>query len=104
MIGIVPINIEVDNLLNKKESKIFFEGEFLKLKISFLKYQNIANTLPSWIIADKDEPGSSIPNHKDMIFKWAVLLTGINSVKPWINPYNIYLKYSKKLDNFLINW
>ena len=58
MIGIVPINIEVDNLLNKKESKIFFEVEFLKLKISFLKYQNIANTLPSWIIADKDVPGS----------------------------------------------
>ena len=69
MIGIVPINIEVDNLLNKKESKIFFEVEFLKLKISFLKYQNIAKTLPSWIIADKDAPGSSIPNHKDMIFK-----------------------------------
>ena len=97
MIGIVPINIEVDNLLNKKESKIFFEVEFLKLKISFLKYQNIANTLPSWIIADKDEPGSSIPNHKDMIFKWAVLLTGINSVKPWINPYKINFKYSKNL-------
>ena len=97
MIGIVPINIEVDNLLNKKESKIFFEVEFLKLKISFLKYQNIANTLPSWIIADKDVPGSSIPNHKDMIFKWAVLLTGINSVKPWINPYKINFKYSKNL-------
>ena len=94
MIGIVPINIEVDNLLNKKESKIFFEVEFLKLKISFLKYQNIANTLPSWIIADKDEPGSSIPNHKDIIFKWAVLLTGINSVKPWIRPYKINFKYS----------
>ena len=97
MIGIVPIIIEVDNFLNKKLSKIFFEDEFLKIKISFLKYQNIAKTLPSWIIADKDVPGSSNPNHKDIIFKWAVLLTGINSVKPWIKPYKINFKYSKNL-------
>jgi hypothetical protein len=32
-----------------------------------------------------------------MTFKWAVLLTGINSVKPWINPYKINSKYSKTL-------
>ena len=103
MIGIVAINIDLDNFLNKKESKIFFEVEILKLKISFLKYQNMAKTLPSWIIADKDEPGSSIPNHKDIIFKWAVLLTGINSVNPWIKPYKINFKYSKKKCNSQMN-
>ena len=97
MIGRVPINIDFDNLLNKKEYEKSFSIEFLKRKISFLKYQNIAKTLPSWIIADNDEPGSSIPNHKDIIFKWAVLLTGINSVKPWIKPYRINFKYSKNL-------
>ena len=74
------------------------------LKTSFLKYHNRAKTLPSGIIADKDDPGSSIPKNKDITFKWAELLTGINSVKPWINPYNIKLRYSKNLDNFLINW
>ena len=97
MIGRVPINIDFDNLLNKKEFEKIFFIEFLKIKISFLKYQNMAKTLPSWIIADNDEPGSSIPNHKDIIFKCAVLLTGINSVKPWINPYKINFKYSNNL-------
>ena len=95
MIGIVPINIDIDKFLNKKGSNLFFEFEDVKLKISSLKYQNIAKTLPSWIIADIDEPGSWIPNHKDIIFKWAVLLTGINSVKPWIKPYKTNFKYSK---------
>ena len=72
-----------------------------KLKKVFLKYQKIAKTLPSWIIADKEGPGSSIPKKRDMTFKWAVLLTGINSVKPWIKPYKINFKYSKtyKLSN-----
>ena len=46
-------------------------------------------------MADNDIPGSSIPKKREITFKWAVLLTGINSVKPWINPYNINLKYSK---------
>ena len=50
-------------------------------------------------MADKDEPGSLIPKNSDMTFKCAVLLTGINSVKPWIKPYKINSKYSK---NFLI--
>ena len=72
--------------------------------MSFLKYQNIASTLPSWIIADKEWPGSSIPKKRDNTFKWAVLLTGINSVKPWIKPYKIYFKYSKKFQmTWLIN-
>ena len=52
----------------------------------FLKYQNIAKTLPICKIAEKDEPGSLIPNNWDIIFTWAELLTGINSVKPWIKP------------------
>ena len=82
IIGIVPIKIDLYNLLNFN----FTELLFLKLKILFLKYQNIANTLPICIIADKEEPGSLIPNNRDMIFKWAVLLTGINSVKLWIIP------------------
>ena len=66
-------------------------------KKSFLKYQTMARTLPSWIVADKDAPGSSIPKKRDTTFKCAVLLTGINSVKPWIKPYTINFKYSKKL-------
>ena len=52
----------------------------------------MARTLPSWIVADRDAPGSSIPKKRDITFKWAVLLTGINSVSPWINPYKIYFK------------
>ena len=71
------------------------EDSLLKLKISFLKYQAMARTLPSWIIADKDGPGSSIPKNRDITLKWAVLLTGINSVNPWINPYKTNFKYSK---------
>ena len=46
-------------------------------------------------MADKDEPGSLIPKKCDKTFKWAVLLTGINSVKPWIKPYKKNSKYSK---------
>ena len=86
IIGIVPIKIDLYNLLNDNEYFSFTEFIFLKLQILFLKYQNIANTLPICIIADKEEPGSLIPNNRDMIFKWAVLLTGTNSVKPWIIP------------------
>jgi len=85
-IGIVPIKIDLFNLLKRKEYLSFLEFVFLKLKILFLKYQNIARTLPICMIAETEEPGSSIPNNRDMIFKWAVLLTGINSVKPWIIP------------------
>ena len=48
-------------------------------------------------MADKEGPGSSIPRKRDKTFKWAVLLTGTNSVKPWIKPYKIYLKYSKNV-------
>ena len=94
-IGMVPIKIDLNNLFWNKLSKVIFKDWLLKLKISFLKYQNKAKTLPSWIMADKEEPGSSIPKKKDITFKWAVLLTGINSVKPWIKPYKINLKYSK---------
>ena len=85
-IGIVPIKIDLFNLLNRNEYLGFLEFVFLKLEILFLKYQNIARTLPICMIAETEEPGSSIPNNRDMIFKWAVLLTGINSVKPWIIP------------------
>ena len=94
-IGIVPIKIDLSNLLCKRYARSFFEDWLLKLKISFLKYQAIAKTLPSWIVADKDAPGSSIPRKRDITFKWAVLLTGINSVNPCIKPYKINLKYSK---------
>jgi len=94
-IGIVPIKIDLNNLSWKRSSRKFLEDWLLKLKISFLKYQAMARTLPSWIVADKDAPGSSIPKKRDTTFKWAVLLTGINSVKPWINPYKTNFKYSK---------
>ena len=82
IIGIVPIKIDLFNLLNRNEYLGFLEFVFLKLKILFLKYQNIAKTLPICMIADKLEPGSLIPNNTDIIFRCAVLLTGINSVKP----------------------
>ena len=94
-IGIVAIKIDLNNLSCKRYSINFFEDWLLKLKISFLKYQAIARTLPSWIVADKDAPGSSIPKKRDITFKCAVLLTGINSVNPWINPYKTNFKYSK---------
>ena len=102
-IGIVPIKRDLNNLSCKRYSRNFLEEWLLKLKISFLKYQAIAITLPSWIVADKDAPGSSIPKKTDITFKWAVLLTGIKSVKPWINPYKTNLKYSKKWLNYIIN-
>ena len=49
------------------------------------------------MIAEIEGPGSLIPKKSDMTFKWAVLLIGINSVKPWIMPYKINSKYSKNL-------
>ena len=94
-IGIVPIKIDLINFSLNKVSNIFFGYWSLNLKISFLKYQRRAKTLPSWIIADIEIPGSSKPKKRDIIFKCAVLLTGINSVKPWIKPYKMNLKYSK---------
>ena len=99
----VPIKIEVNKLWLNKYLRFFFEYCLLKLKISFLKYQIRAKTLPIWIIADKEGPGSSIPKKRDITFKWAVLLTGINSVKPWIKPYKINFKYSKNFLNYLVN-
>ena len=102
-IGIVPIKIDLNKLSFCKYSKKFFLYPLLKTKISFLKYQTIAKTLPNWIIADKDGPGSSTPKKRDMTFKWAVLLTGRNSVKPWIKPYKKNFKYSKYLLNYFIN-
>ena len=85
-IGIVPIKIDLYNLLDKNEFFSLIEFLLLKLKILFLKYQIIAKTLPICMIAEKEEPGSLIPNNREIIFKCAVLLTGINSVKPWIIP------------------
>ena len=85
-IGIVPIKIDLYNLLDKNEFFSFIEFLLLKLKILFLKYQSIAKTLPICIIAETEEPGSLIPNNREINFKCAVLLTGINSVKPWIIP------------------
>ena len=105
IIGIVPIKIDFNNFSCKKDSKFFFENLLFNLKISFLKYQINAKTLPNWITADKEAPGSSIPKRRDMTFKWAVLLTGINSVIPCINPYIKHSKYSKNfklLPNLLI--
>ena len=95
-IGILPIKMDFNNFEFKKKSNIFFEDWLFNLKISFLKYQNKAVTLPNWIIADKEAPGSSIPKVRGITFKCAVLLTGINSVKPWIKPYKTNSKYSKK--------
>jgi len=46
-IGIVPIKIDLNNLLCKRFARSFFEKRLLKLKISFLKYQATAKTLPS---------------------------------------------------------
>ena len=85
-IGTVPIKIDLYNLLDKNEFFSFIEFLLLKLKILFLKYQIIAKTLPICMIAETEEPGSLIPNNREIIFKCAVLLTGINSVKPWIIP------------------
>ena len=102
-IGIVPIKIDLNNLSCLIYSRNFFKDTLLKIKKSLLKYQAIATTLPSWIVADKEAPGSSIPKKRDITFKCAVLLTGMNSVKPWINPYKINLKYSNKSINNLIN-
>jgi len=102
-IGIVPTKIDFNSLSLKRYSINVLEEWLLKLKISSLKYKAIARTLPSWIVADKDAPGSSKPKKRDITFKWAVLLTGINSVNPWINPYNTNFKYSNKLLNYLIN-
>ena len=97
IIGIVPINIDLYKFSFKRYTKKFLEYCLLKMKMSSLKYQTTAKTLPIWIMADKEAPGSSIPKKRDITFKWAVLLTGINSVNPWIKPYKINLKYSKKL-------
>ena len=95
IIGKVPNTIDLNNFWCIKVSKIFFFVRLLNWEISFRKYQTIAITLPSWINADKEGPGSSIRKKRDITFKCAVLLTGINSVKPWINPYKINFKYSK---------
>ena len=101
IIGTVPIKTDLINLSWKRYSKSFLEDWLFNLKTSFLKYQRSAKTLPNWIIAEREEPGSSIPKRLDMTFKWAVLLTGINSVKPWITPYTINSKYFKNLNKFL---
>ena len=102
-IGIVPTKIDLNNFLCKRYSKFFFGDWLLNLKISFRKYQNIAKILPSWIIEDNEDPGSSIPKRKGITFKWAVLLIGINSVKPWIKPYKKNSMYSKTHLNYLNN-
>ena len=47
IIGIVPIKIELNKLSFNKYSKNFFEYFLLRLKISLLKYQIRAKTLPS---------------------------------------------------------
>ena len=103
-IGIVPIKIDFDNFLFNKKPKIFFFNFFFKVKISSLKYQSIARILPICITADKEGPGLLIPKRRDIVFKWAVLLTGINSVKPWIKPYKKNSKYFKNnlISTFLL--
>ena len=68
-IGIVPMKIDLYNLSDNNECLIFLDFIFVKLNILFLKYQNIAKTLPICIIADKEEPGSLIPNNRDIIFR-----------------------------------
>ena len=97
IIGIVPIKIDLYNFLYVKIFKIVLEVKLLELKRSLRKYQNIAKTLPSWIIAEIVEPGSSSPKRTDTTLRWAVLLIGTNSVNPWIKPYKKNSKYSKNL-------
>ena len=97
IIGSVPIIIDQNNLSCIKLSKNFFDDWLLNLLKSFLKYQTKANTLPIWIIADKEGPGSSIPKKRGITFKWAVLLTGKNSVKPCIKPYKKNFEYSENI-------
>ena len=97
VIGIVPIKIDLNNLACNEKLINLFKDLLLNLKKSFLKYQRSDKTLPNWIIAEIEGPGSSIRKKIDISFKWAVLLTGINSVKPWIKPYKINFKYSKNL-------
>ena len=80
--GIVPIKIDLHNFFEKYKRLTSLEYVLYKLKIFFLKYQKIAKILPICIIPDKEKPGSLMPNNVDIIFKCAVLLTGINSVKP----------------------
>ena len=72
--------------MEKYKRCILLELVLYKLILFLLKYQIIAKILPICIIPDKEEPGSLMPNNWDIIFRWAVLLTGINSVKPWIMP------------------
>ena len=85
-IELVPNRIDLFNLLEKILSNSCWLFLLKKDEKSSLKYQNIAKTLPNCITADKDEPGSSKPKNKEITFKWAVLLIGRNSVKPWIKP------------------
>lgn len=85
-IELVPNKIDLFNLLEKIRSNSCSLSLLKKDKKSSLKYQNIAKTLPNWITADKDDPGSSKPKNKEITFRWAVLLIGRNSVKPWIKP------------------
>ena len=89
--------MDLNSLSFIKYSKIFSDDWLFNLKNSFLKYQSKAKTLPNWIIADKEGPGSSIPKKRDITFKWAVLLMGKNSVKPCIKPYKKNFKYSENI-------
>ena len=65
------------SLLDKYEYLCFLKFVFWKLKILFLKYQIMAKTLPICIIAEKVEPGSSIPKNKDMIFVHDAILADL---------------------------
>ena len=67
--GIVPIKIDFESLFLKNEFPYNFDFKLFKLKRSSLKYQIMAKTLPSWIIADNEEPGSSIPKKEEIIFR-----------------------------------
>ena len=75
IIGIVPIKIDLNIFSCKKNPKNLFEYCLFKLKISFLKYQIKAKTLPIWIIADKDGPGSSIPKKNNLWYSYWLHLT-----------------------------
>ena len=68
-IGIVPIKIDLYSLLEKNEYLSSLELIIFNLKNFFLKYHNIAKTLPICMIEEKEEPGSLIPNNSDIIFK-----------------------------------
>src|SRR3954469_15815000 len=45
-----------------------------------------ATQVPHWMTAVNAAPGSAQPHRTGMTLRWAVLLMGRNSVRPWMMP------------------